>query len=223
MRTFGDCSPQIANAAGISGLASTQPPCNTEEVGLLRGTLQRLPNAMARALPFWAHMHEDRTEIIETPAAEREVVHHDVGPRQEVTEVRNTNVPRTNVDRYDTVAYDPFEGRRLAAFRLTQIIYWVFALVEGLIAIRLILRALGANPSAGFAQFIYGVTGPLVAPFIGLFGNPSYQNSVLELSSIVALIVYALVAWLLGKLVWILVGETRSAVRTRSTQTDSRV
>jgi hypothetical protein len=39
----------------------------------------------------------------------------------------------------------------------------------------------------------------------------------------VALIVYALVGWLLAKLVWILVGETRSAVRTHSTQMDSRV
>jgi uncharacterized protein YggT (Ycf19 family) len=168
-------------------------------------------------------MHEDRTEIIETPAAEREVVREEVAPAPRVTEVRNTAVPQTNVDRYDTVAYDPFEGRRLAALRLSQVIYWIFALIEGLIAIRLVLRALGANPSAGFAQFIYGVTGPLVAPFINLFGNPTYQNSVLELSSIVALIVYALVAWLLGKLVWILVGETRSAIRTRSTQMDSRI
>jgi uncharacterized protein YggT (Ycf19 family) len=111
----------------------------------------------------------------------------------------------------------------MAAHRITQLIYWVFALVEGLIAIRLILKVLGANPNAGFAQFIYGITTPLVAPFLGLFGNPAYQNSILELSSIVALIVYALIAWLLGKLVWILVGENRSAVRTHSTQMDSRV
>jgi uncharacterized protein YggT (Ycf19 family) len=170
-------------------------------------------------------MEEDRTEIIETPAVpstEREVVRHEVAPAQRVTEVRST-VPRNSVDSVDAVAYDPYEGRRLAAYRLTQIIYWVFALVLGLIAIRLVLKALGANPAAGFAQFIYGVTGPLVAPFYNLFGNPTYQNSVLELSSIVALIVYALVAWLLAKLVWILVGETRSAIRTRSTQMDSRV
>jgi hypothetical protein len=86
-----------------------------------------------------------------------------------------------------------------------------------------VLKALGANPSAGFAQFIYGITGPLVAPFFGLFGNPSSQGSVLELNSIVALIVYALLAWLLAKLVWILVGETRSAVKTRSSEIDSRV
>lgn len=121
------------------------------------------------------------------------------------------------------MSYDPYESRRVAAYRVTQLVYWVFGLVEGLIAIRVILKALGANQAAGFSQFIYSITAALVAPFINLFSNPSYGNSVLELSSIVALIVYALIAWLLGKLVWILVGETRSAVRTRSHQIDSRV
>ncbi|MBV8717863.1 MAG: YggT family protein [Chloroflexi bacterium] len=145
-------------------------------------------------------------------------------PTSRVTEVRNTNtLPRQDFDRVEAVAYDPYEGRRLAGYRLTQLIYWVFALIEGLIAIRLILKALGANQTAGFAQFIYSITGPLVAPFINLFSNPTYQSSVLELSAIVALIVYALAAWLLGKLVWILVGETRSAMRTHSTQIDSRI
>ena len=173
-------------------------------------------------------MEEDRTEIIETPSGDTREVREvrDAEPTPRVREVRSTTtnaVPSHDYDRVDAVAYDPYEGRRLAGQRLTQLIYWVFALVEGLILIRLVLKVLGANQAAGFAQFIYGITGPLVAPFINLFSNPAYQNSVLELSSIVALIVYALVAWLLGKLVWILVGETRSAVRTHSTQFDSRV
>ena len=167
-------------------------------------------------------MEEDRTEIIESrPTAAREVRDVDAGPR--VTEVRSTAGPRADMDRVEAVAYDPFESRRIAAYRVTQLVYWVFGLVEGLIAIRFVLKALGANPSAGFAQFIYGITSPLVAPFVGLFGNPSSQGSVLELNSIVALIVYALLAWLLAKLVWILVGETRSAIKTRSTQIDSRI
>jgi uncharacterized protein YggT (Ycf19 family) len=173
-------------------------------------------------------MQEDRTDIIETPSGQREVreVRHEVDPAPRVTQVHTTStnaVPREDYDRVDTVAYDPYEGRRIAGFRLTQLIYWVFGLIEGLVAIRLVLRALGANPTAGFAQFIYSITGPLVAPFVNLFGSPTYQTSVLELSSIVALIVYALIAWLLARLVWILVGETRSAVRTHSTQIDSRV
>jgi hypothetical protein len=179
-------------------------------------------------------MHEEHTNVIDTQDGENGT--HDVTPQtsERVSEVTTTSAPRANVehydtaprtsvDRYETLAYDPYAGRRQVAYRLTQLIYWVFALVDGLIVIRLILKALGANPSAEFSQFIYGVTAPLVAPFAGLFTNPTYQNGVLELGSIVALIVYALIAWLLAKLVWIVVGENRSAMRTHSTQTDSRI
>ena len=170
-------------------------------------------------------MQEDRTEIIETTPTppverEREVVRPVVPAR---TEVYTDVAPRAAVDRTEAVAYDPFASRRMAAYRVTQMIYWIFGLVEGLIAIRIILKALGANPSAGFAQFIYGITAPLVAPFVNLFANPQTQANVLELTSVVALIVYALLAWLLAKLAWILVADNRSAVTTHSTPYDSRL
>jgi uncharacterized protein YggT (Ycf19 family) len=126
------------------------------------------------------------------------------------------------VDRTATTAYDPYAGRRDASYRLIQAIYLVFGIIEALVAIRVLLRLLGANANAGFAQFIYGVTAPLVAPFAGLFGNPQTGGSVLELHSIVALVVYAVVAWLLAKLLWVVLGETRSAVRTASTSVQTR-
>jgi uncharacterized protein YggT (Ycf19 family) len=138
------------------------------------------------------------------------------------TEVVTTSTPAAAVDRTATTAYDPYAHRRDAAYRLMQAVYLVFGIIEALIAIRLVLRLLGANANAGFAQFIYGVTAPLVAPFTGLFGNPQSGGSVLELHSIVALVVYALVAWLLAKLVWLVVGETRSAVTTSSTSVETR-
>jgi uncharacterized membrane protein len=168
-------------------------------------------------------MEEDRTEIIDTSptARDREVREVNTAPR--VTEVRNTVAPRSEAERVESVAYDPYEGRRIAGYRLSALVYWIFGLIEALIAIRFVLKALGANPSAGFAQFMYGITAPLVGPFNGLFANPTSGASVLELSSLIALIVYGLVAWLIGKLIWILIGETRSAVKTRATQFDSRV
>ena len=167
---------------------------------------------------------EERTDIIETTPTPttREVREVNRAPRTS-TEYRSVERPAAEVDRVEAVAYDPYADRRLAAHRTVQLVYWIFGLIEGLILIRFILKALGANPSAGFAQFIYGITAPLVAPFYGLFGNPSAQGSVLELHSIVALIVYGLLAWLIGKLVWILVGETRSAVKTHSTQIENRL
>src|SRR5438445_4868126 len=167
---------------------------------------------------------EDRTDIVETttPPATRDV--HEVNrvPKP-TTEYRTVERPTSGVDRVESVAYDPYADRRLAAHRVVQLVYWVFGLIEGLILIRFFLKALGANPSAGFAQFIYGITAPLVAPFYGLFGNPTAQGSVLELHSIVALIAYALLAWLVVRLTWILVGESRSAVKTHSTAVDTRL
>lgn len=167
------------------------------------------------------HEREERTEVINTTpiTSETEVTR----PAPRVRSVEHSVVAGTGAERVESVAYDPYANRRMAAYRTTQLIYWIFGLIEALIAIRFVLKALGANPAAGFAEFIYGVTYPLVLPFIGLFGNPSAQGSVLELHSIVALVVYALLAWLLTKLAWILIGENRSAVRTRATEIDSRV
>ena len=163
---------------------------------------------------------EDRTEISETTTPTNHDVNH--VPRT-TTEYRTVERPAAGVDRTETVAYDPFANRRQTAYRVAQLLYWIFGLIEGLILIRFVLKALGANPSAGFAQFIYGLTAPLVAPFYGLFGSPTAQGSVLEVHSIIALIVYGLLAWLIGKLVWIVMGETRSAVTTHATQIDSRL
>ena len=131
--------------------------------------------------------------------------------------------PTVATDRTEATTYDPYAGRRAQSLKITRSIYLLFGLIEALLLIRFVLKALGANPSAGFAQFIYGITAPLVLPFYGMFGNPSAQGSVLELHSIVALIVYGLCAWLLGRLVWILVGETRSAVHTHSTEIEHHV
>ncbi len=148
----------------------------------------------------------DRTEAI--PPVEREVV---------------TRRPAAEVDRREAVAYDPYANRRIAADKLVQAVYLIFGLIETLLLIRFVLRALGANPNAGFAQFIYGITAGLVAPFAGLFGTPSYDGSVLELNSLVALIVYALLGWLIAKIIWILIGESRSAVTTHSSTVDTHV
>jgi uncharacterized membrane protein len=159
----------------------------------------------------------DGTEIIETtPATPVNTA------QRTVTEYRNVDAPVTGVDRVNSVEYDPYASKRMAAYRVTQMVYWIFGIIEGLIVIRIVLKMLAANASAGFAEFIYGITAPLVAPFFGLFGNPTSQGSVLELHSIVALIAYALLGWVISRLAWILVGETRSAVQTRSTSIDAR-
>ena len=87
------------------------------------------------------------------------------------------------------------------AERAEQITYLILGLVEALIITRVILKLLAANPEADFVRVIYDRSAPFVAPFQGIFPTPATQNSVLELSSLVAIAVYALIAWGLVRLI----------------------
>lgn len=114
--------------------------------------------------------------------------------------------------RTTATSYDPYAGRRAGAARLVQAVYLVFGLVETLLLVRFVLRALGANPEAGFAQAIYGVTSLLIAPFVGLFGTPQIASGpALELHTLIAVAVYAALGWFLARTTWLIVGESRSA------------
>jgi hypothetical protein len=127
------------------------------------------------------------------------------------------------VDEVHATAYDPYANRRRASYRLVQAIWLLFGIVEGILAIRFILRLLGANEAAGFARFIYSASNPFVAPFNNLFANPGSGGSVLELNTIVAILVYMLVAWLVVKVIWLLAGESRSATHAVTTATRARM
>jgi hypothetical protein len=66
--------------------------------------------------------------------------------------------------------------------------------------------------------------GPLVALFLGLFGTPqAASGAILELHTLIALVIYALVAWLLAKGAWLVFGEGRSASVARTDTERTRV
>lgn len=127
------------------------------------------------------------------------------------------------VDEVHATAYDPYANRRRSSYRLVQGIWLLFGIVEGILAIRFILKLLGANEAAGFASFIYGASAPFVAPFANLFANPGSGGSILELTTLIAIIVYALIAWLVARVIWLLAGESRSATRTVASSTRARL
>jgi len=82
-----------------------------------------------------------------------------------------------------------------------RVIWFIAGVINALIAIRFILLLLGANQSAGFVDFIYGITAVLVAPFVGIFGQPTFGQFMFDWSSILAIVVYSLIAWGLTKLI----------------------
>ena len=95
--------------------------------------------------------------------------------------------------------------------RAVQAVWWIVGLIEVLIAIRFVLKLLGANP-APFVRFMYDLTLPLVAPFHGIFNTAQEGRSILEPESLVAMAVYALIGWGIVSLI-------RLMSRPRSTTT----
>ncbi|HKW06576.1 MAG TPA: YggT family protein [Candidatus Dormibacteraeota bacterium] len=89
-------------------------------------------------------------------------------------------------------------------WRAVQLVYLVFGVIDGLLVIRLILKLLGANPTAGFSNWVYNVTAFFLAPFKNILPTIGTDQSQLEMSVVLAILVYALIGWAIGRLVAIL-------------------
>ncbi len=88
---------------------------------------------------------------------------------------------------------------------IIRIIYWFLGVLESFLALRLVLKLLGANAGNSFVNFIYDSSRVFVAPFEGIF-EPFVSG--FETSTLIAMLVYALVGWGIAKLVAI-AGNTR--------------
>lgn len=87
--------------------------------------------------------------------------------------------------------------------RVAQLIYVLFGLIEALVTLRVVLKLLAANPDAGFSNLIYTLSVPFVAVFQGVFPTAANRGNVLEVSSLLALVVYPILAWGIVRLVQI--------------------
>lgn len=114
------------------------------------------------------------------------------------TEVRET----TRVDGDTTVQQQTVARRETtsASVMIRRLVWFIAGLISIIIALRFVFLLLGANRDAGFTDFIYSLSAPFVAPFVGIFGEPTYGTSVFEVSSLLAIVIYALVAWAITKL-----------------------
>jgi YggT family protein len=120
--------------------------------------------------------------------------------REEYVEV--TNTPQEYQQR--RVTHSPAADQRLTIQRITQVIWLLFGFLLGLIGIRIVLSLIGANREAFFARVVYGITDMFLWPFVGLVGDPEAGGFMLELSAIIAILVYALIAWGVTRLIWVL-------------------
>ena len=85
-------------------------------------------------------------------------------------------------------------------YRGTQVVWYILGVLEVLLAFRFVLKLLAANPYAGFTSFIYGVTYPFAAPFLNVFGQTRVQGNIFEWTTLLAMLVYWIIAWAIIKL-----------------------
>ncbi len=118
----------------------------------------------------------------------------------------------------EQVVRDVAAERRMGLFQINRIMWSVLAFLEILLAGRFLLRLIAANPDSGFAVLMYGVTGIFVGPFNGLISTPSYGGSSLEITTLIAMFVYALIFWGIGYVIRMIVDRPGALLFTRTTR-----
>lgn len=171
-----------------------------------------------------SEIHEQPTQSLrQTEVVRREperVVHEPAGYGHDHV-VREEVVVQRPVTRYDyvdnavseDVTIDHVLARRALLDRISSAIWFVVGMLEVAIGLRVAFKVLEANETSGFVNFIYGLTEPFVRPFHGIFTDPASEGAVLDTAALMAMVIWALAAWAVVRLIWLLLDRSETGVR----------
>ena len=80
-----------------------------------------------------------------------------------------------------------------------RIVWYIAGFIITFLLLRVVLLLLAANQGNFFVDLVYGVGGFFAAPFAGIFDSPTYGEVFFDTASVVAIVVYALLAWGIAK------------------------
>jgi hypothetical protein len=136
---------------------------------------------------------------------ESHVILFDMNPQTPTTQSSPAQAPKAPSVHLDPVIaarhQKKAESRKSVIYRIHQFIWYVLWVIEVILAIRIVLKLLGASTESIFVTFVYGLSQPLVEPFYRMFPDTIVQKTVFEWSAITASFVYALGAYALVKLI----------------------
>jgi len=112
--------------------------------------------------------------------------------------------------------------QRMITFTASKLIWLLFGVLETLIAIRIGLMFIGANPDIPIVSLIYAFTYLFLFPITGSIISPTAGSVVFEISSIFAMMIYALLAAVIEKVVWLLLYNPVEPVNLPQTTTGER-
>jgi hypothetical protein len=122
------------------------------------------------------------------------------------------------IDSHEEVYEDKNQSRANTRYWITTVTYFLLGVLEVILGLRLLFRLLGANQDNGFISFLYGLSHIFVGAFNGIFNDQTIgSRGVFEVSTIIAMLVYALIAWgivSLGRVAFAPVVSGRQSVTT---------
>ena len=116
----------------------------------------------------------------------------------------------------EQVTRDVAAERRLGMDQLNRIVLAILGVLEIGLGLRFALKLIAANASSGFADFIYGITAPFIAPFASLVGTPTSGGTILEVTTLIAMAVYALLTWIILQGIAIVMARPSARTVSRS-------
>jgi uncharacterized protein YggT (Ycf19 family) len=123
----------------------------------------------------------------------------------------------TKISIFSAILYLNFLNLMHARYILIGLINLILTIVVLFLGLRLILRLFAADPGTPFVSWLYATSEPLISPFQGMFPSPTIdQGMVLEFSTIFAIFIYVLLAWLLTELVRFISNSTKAGRRRRT-------
>jgi YggT family protein len=120
---------------------------------------------------------------------------------------------RDEVVASDAVVADEAADRWSVLDLATRLIWFLTGLLLVGLVLRFVFKATGANAGSGFVNFVYNSTAVFVAPFRGIFTDSVSGNNVFEVSTLIAIVVWALIAFFVTWLLGIVLGGPSRGVR----------
>jgi len=120
-----------------------------------------------------------------------------LGNPREADRVERVRVHQHGSSQYvERVVDNAAAAQRSFTYQVTGLLWLMLGALESLLLLRLILKLMAANPANAFASFIYTLSDLFVWPFVGLTVTPTAFGIVVEIHTIIAMVVYAMLGWL---------------------------
>ena len=103
---------------------------------------------------------------------------------------------------------------KFAIGKFNDYLLWFLMVLETALAVRFLLKLIGADPNNPFAGFLYALTDILLLPFLNIVKSPSIHppNQAFEFSTLIGIIIYYLIFYALRRFFRMLVSNPEEPV-----------